>query len=334
MSGPEDELRRDSPAYAPDDAWEAMPAPLAAVIGVRLEPRAARALARIAQATGRSQSRVVREWVMERLADPAEAFAGRIAEMPAGYRSAFTAEADDELLRSRFRPMSVTVLLVGESAPAGGTFFYNADSKLFHATREAFVEAYGPMPSGHAFLDEFRNRGAWLVDLAPRPVNRQRGRPRQAVVEAGLEQLAGIIVAERPRLVIAVKSTLENTVRAAAARAGVEANSVHILPFPLYQWRGPYIRGLAQLLTRREGSPRPTTSTAETSKRQTLHGAMVEVLRGRRGPMPAREIANEINFRRSYERRDGGSLGFQQVLVRARKHPNVFRVTRDGVSLA
>ena len=41
-------------------------------------------------------------------------------------------------LRERYRPTRVTTLFVGESAPAGGTHFYLANSNLFRATREAF----------------------------------------------------------------------------------------------------------------------------------------------------------------------------------------------------
>ena len=319
----DDELRQDSPAYAPDDDWERVPGPLGVVVSVRVDLESARRLADIAQATHRTQSRVVRDWVIERLAHSATPVETRIAEAASPYL--IDAQDRNEALRARYRPTKVQILFVGESPPASGTFFYRANSTLFDATRQGFAEAFGPMPHGEEFLDECRDRGAWLFDLASRPVNRQRGRPRQAAVDAGLAPLAGVLAAEQPRLVIAVKATLENTVRAAAARAGIEPGAVHVLPLPLYQWRSAYVSGLARLLRHRNGGAEPT--------RQTLHEAMVQVLREGGRTMPARQIANEVNARGLYRRQGGGPLGYQQVLVRARKYPHLFAMTREGVRL-
>jgi hypothetical protein len=39
-----------------------------------------------------------------------------------------------EVLRGRYRPDVIRVLLVGESPPAGGTFFYAANYNLYRAT--------------------------------------------------------------------------------------------------------------------------------------------------------------------------------------------------------
>ena len=57
------------------------------------------------------------------------------------------------------------MLLVGESAPAGGSHFYLANSNLFRGVRQAFVEVYGARtPEGEAFLRFFQEHGYWLVD--------------------------------------------------------------------------------------------------------------------------------------------------------------------------
>ncbi|MBF8290850.1 MAG: hypothetical protein HW391_1818 [Chloroflexi bacterium] len=87
-------------------------------------------------------------------------------------------------LRSRYRPAGVRVLFVGESAPAGGTHFYLANSNLFRATREAFglgLDLPSP-PDGSAFLEWFQGLGCWLVDIAERPVNRLPTVEREASV--------------------------------------------------------------------------------------------------------------------------------------------------------
>ena len=51
-----------------------------------------------------------------------------------------------ERLRQRQRPRRVIILFVGEAPPASGRFFYQADSGLYRAIREAFVKAF-PVPS-------------------------------------------------------------------------------------------------------------------------------------------------------------------------------------------
>jgi hypothetical protein len=76
-----------------------------------------------------------------------------------------------EHLRLYYRPPEVRVLFVGESPPAGGTFFYAADSGLYRATRDAFYEAIPEARSGK-FLERFAAYGCYLEDLC------QESRPK------------------------------------------------------------------------------------------------------------------------------------------------------------
>jgi hypothetical protein len=63
------------------------------------------------------------------------------------------------------------VLFLGESPPAGGTFFYYANSKLYDATREAFEAGIPALRRTDDFLDAFKRLGCYLEDLSPVPVN-------------------------------------------------------------------------------------------------------------------------------------------------------------------
>src|SRR4051794_2820337 len=92
--------------------------------------------------------------------------------------------SDDEyeLLREAFRPRRVTVVFVGESRPANGTFFYRGDSRLAKYTSQAMGVA-GKTPS--IFLQAFRSAGYFLIDLCPEPVNRLRGRERRTARSMG-----------------------------------------------------------------------------------------------------------------------------------------------------
>ena len=154
-------------------------------------------------------------------------------------------------LRDQFKPARVRTLFVGESPPAGDTHFYRANSNLFRATREAFVQAFGTeaVSDGPRFLREFQDRGCWLVDLVDRPVNRLGDDKRQALVSGGVATLARTIADVRPVHIVAVKATVDDEVRAAMEVAGVEADLL-ALPFPVRQWRAVYVRKLAEALTR------------------------------------------------------------------------------------
>jgi hypothetical protein len=111
--------------------------------------------------------------------------------------------------------------------------------------REAFARAFGEeVPSGPAFLHFFRERGAWLVDLADRPVNRLEDRERAAAVVAGIERLASVISAAQPERIFVVKASIESTVREAVQAVSFDGDVV-VLPFPIRQWRAAFIRKLA-----------------------------------------------------------------------------------------
>src|SRR5687767_7532298 len=72
----------------------------------------------------------------------------RLGHLPAVYAAEPVPSAGElkdprEQLRLRYRPRDVQLLFVGESKPASGTFFYQADSHLYRAVREACLRSYG-----------------------------------------------------------------------------------------------------------------------------------------------------------------------------------------------
>jgi predicted transcriptional regulator len=173
----------------------------------------------------------------------------RVAEQQANYRS--DSESGIDELRARYHPEKVRTLFVGESSPAQGTHFYRANSNLFRATREAYADAIGAdaIPVGEGFLQYFADQGAWLVDLADHPVNRDKATDRHAAVQAGIPRLAETIRTERPKGVVVVKRDIADAVRQAIDASGVNATLV-VLPFPVRQWASIYRRDLARFLKR------------------------------------------------------------------------------------
>lgn len=101
---------------------------------VQLLTATAASLERIALATSRSVPSLIETWIEERLAVIGAPEADPAVDLAVH-------EVRDRF-RDRYRPSYVVILMVGESPPAGDTFFYQADSNLFHATREAFERAW------------------------------------------------------------------------------------------------------------------------------------------------------------------------------------------------
>ena len=130
-----------------------------------------------------------------------------------------------ERLRHGFRPAAIATLFVGESPPAGGTFFYAADARLYRALRAAFG-------GGADFLAEFRARGWFLDDLVLCPVNHKSIDERRRLHLRWLPSLAGRIAEYRPRVVVSLLLSIEEVVGEAVARAGIAGVRHYALPYP------------------------------------------------------------------------------------------------------
>ena len=87
---------------------------------------------------------------------------------------------DIEELREKFKPETVRVLLVGESPPAEGTFFYDR-SLMTTYTKKAFEAALGQsFPSDAEFFEHMRQTGFYLEDLSQVPVDKLPPSERKA----------------------------------------------------------------------------------------------------------------------------------------------------------
>ena len=136
-----------------------------------------------------------------------------------------------ERLRKRYRPANVRVLFVGEGPPASGRFFYQADSGLYRAVRDAFAGVFPAVGEQQEFLELFRSLGCYLVDLCGRPVDHLPGDQRLKACLDSEVRLAGILKGLRPEIVITVVRSITANVRRAQQRANW--SGIHIeLPYP------------------------------------------------------------------------------------------------------
>jgi hypothetical protein len=135
--------------------------------------------------------------------------------------------------RRRYRPQRIRLLFVGESAPAGGTF-YAENSTLYFELRAAFAKAFRQELANRSFLDLFRDFGCYLDDLCLDPVNHLLESPRRQKRQKAEESLALRLGRYRPLMVVAIgKTTAAPHVRAALERVGMADASSRSLHFPV-----------------------------------------------------------------------------------------------------
>jgi hypothetical protein len=150
-----------------------------------------------------------------------------------------------ERLRNRYRPDPVQILFVGESPPASGRFFYQADSGLYHAIREAFVIAIPPLKKTE-FLNSFQSLGCYLVDLCYEPVDKMPHDTRRCAWSAGEVRLARTIRDLRPEVIVTLVRSIRVNVRRAWERAGW--TGLHLeLPYP-GRWHSHRVRFRRELV--------------------------------------------------------------------------------------
>ena len=62
----------------------------------------------------------------------------------------------------------------------------------------------------------------------------------------------------------------------------------------------------------------------------TLHEAIEIILKDNNRPMKAYEIANEINAKGLYLRKDGREVPYNQIYARVRNYSDIFKKDEDG----
>jgi hypothetical protein len=137
---------------------------------------------------------------------------------------------EKERLRRRYRPAHVRMLFVGESPPASGRFFYQADSGLYRAIRNAFRTAFPDLPEDN-FLHSFQNLGCYLVDLCGKPVDRLSSEKRKKACGDGEARLARTLKELQPKVVISVVRSISANIKRAQAGANWKGLLAE-LPYP------------------------------------------------------------------------------------------------------
>jgi hypothetical protein len=135
-----------------------------------------------------------------------------------------------EKLRESFRPPDIKLLFIGESPPASGRFFYSANSGLYRAMRGAFQIAESTIQD-ESFLKVFKERGCYLTDLSPEPIDHLAPEERRVLRRRAEKHLAQQIKRLQPLMIAPVLRSIAMNVENAASLAAWRGRIVQ-LPYP------------------------------------------------------------------------------------------------------
>jgi hypothetical protein len=151
-----------------------------------------------------------------------------------------------ELIRARFRPERISVLFVGESAPAGGTFFYHGNSRMLREFRDALLPKIGDAPD---FLTAFVDRGYFLDDLILTPVNWFTQAERRDLHRSNVRSLATRLSAYQPLVIVSVLKAIRTSVEEARTTARLDVPH-YTVSFPGMGQQARFRSEMAALLDR------------------------------------------------------------------------------------
>ena len=130
-----------------------------------------------------------------------------------------------EALRHSYRPKRITTLFVGESAPIGGSFFYDGNSQFYRYMRKAFG-------GGENFLSEFMERGLFLDDLVLYPIDNLTKTQRKKLHIESVPLLASRMAKYRPLAVVTTLMAIKGAVQSAIEQSGLKNIPHYAVPFP------------------------------------------------------------------------------------------------------
>ncbi|GGC84867.1 hypothetical protein GCM10011512_09650 [Tersicoccus solisilvae] len=166
-------------------------------------------------------------------------------------------------LREQWKPEHVRLLLIGESAPddkgdpAARRFFYNdrltGKDALFRAVVHAELDTPyldGKTETKERWLEQLRDRGIFLIDLVPYPINAASGTSRAAARRANVADCVARTRALQPDGIIVCHGPSHRLLKPALAEAGLPLLHDEQIPFPLGNWRATFVERYRQAVER------------------------------------------------------------------------------------
>ena len=164
---------------------------------------------------------------------------------------------DTEDIRNSFRPKKIRLLLIGESPPSGGKFFY-VHSPMTSYTARAFEKAHKRDFSSQdqtEFLEYFKTCGCYLDDVCHFPIDGFDDEKRKQALAENVPALTARLKDFRPEAIAIVLKKVETHVRVAIVLAEIKPE-VFVLPFPGHGHQGKYIDLLEKIVKEHAASAR------------------------------------------------------------------------------
>src|SRR5438094_2663135 len=141
--------------------------------------------------------------------------------------------------RRKYRPQKVRLLLIAESPPSSGGFFYFPTTigkdHLFRETMKALdLWPTGvPMRRGvdkRPMLRRFESLGLYLLDTCDFPVDKMRPRERREAVLEQIPRLVNDVIEANPLRILVVKSSIFNPVVIALRESVFQSQILNCAP--------------------------------------------------------------------------------------------------------
>jgi hypothetical protein len=163
--------------------------------------------------------------------------------------------------RRKYRPRKVRLLLIAESPPSSGGFFYFPTTigkdHLFRETMKALDlwPEDQPLRKGvdkRGMLRRFQSMGLYLADTCDLPVDKLRPVKRREAVLQQMPRLVNDVIEADPLHIFVVKSTIFNPVVMALKESGLRSRILNTgpVPFPSHGNQRVYRSSLKRALTR------------------------------------------------------------------------------------
>jgi hypothetical protein len=163
--------------------------------------------------------------------------------------------------RRKYRPRKIRILLIAESPPSSGGFFYFpmtiGKDHLFRETMKALDlwPENEPMLKGvdkRPMLLRFQSMGFYLLDTCDFPVDKMRPVERRETLLEQIPRLVNDVIEADPLRIFVVKSTIFNPVVIALEESGLRSRVLNTgpVPFPSHGNQRVYRSSLKRALTR------------------------------------------------------------------------------------
>ena len=152
-----------------------------------------------------------------------------------------------EDIRKSYQPKKIKLLLIGESPPESGQFFY-LESLMTTFTQRAFENTFNLSFKNHKeFLQFFKKKGCYLDDLSSIPVNGIPPLRKEEVLSGSILSFSKRLTLYKPEIVVIVLKRIERKVNEALDLSRIQCER-YTLPFPGNGHQNKYIQKLSKIL--------------------------------------------------------------------------------------